>query len=36
MVWKHLIRDERIYDMVKEDSEARDESIAQLAELLGF
>ncbi len=35
-VWRHMIRDKRIYDMVKEDSEARDESIAQLAELLGF
>ena len=35
-VWKHLIRDRRIYDMVKEDSQARDESIEQLAKMLGF
>jgi len=35
-VWRHLVRDKRIYDMVKEDSDARDEAIAQLAGMLGF
>ena len=33
--WKHLIRDPLIYDLVKMDSEAREASVAELAELLG-
>lgn len=33
--WKHLIRDPLIYDLVKMDSQERENSIAELAELLG-
>ena len=34
-VWKHLIRDPRIRDLVREDSIAREEAILQLQEMLG-
>ena len=34
-VWKHLIRDPRIRDLVREDSAAREEAILQLQEMLG-
>lgn len=35
-VWKHLIRDPRIRDLVREDSAAREESILRLQEMLGL
>ena len=35
-VWKHLIRDPLIYDLVKMDSRAREDSLRELAEKLGF
>lgn len=35
-VWAHLIRDPRIYDMVREDSIERETAILELGKMLGF
>ena len=34
--WSHLVRDPLIYDLVKMDSRAREDSLRELAEKLGF
>ena len=34
-VWKHLIRDPLIYDLVKMDSEMREDALAELWDKLG-